>query len=473
VYGGTVIAQRLFQGNIIGTSRPKVEFDGGLLQAVYGTNANGFMYGALDVRLKAGGITIDSAGYTLPVFPAFLADAGSPGGGVTKSGPGDLRLLGANTYTGPSVVNNGALILSTASTGDGAATAHDGTGFGAALAAAGSTLHLSSLILGDNAGATNEYELGVFGNPTTPVIQAASLAVNGTIYVNIHGGGLSLGRFTLIQFGSKTGTGAFLLNTLPPGIGAELAVDADSVDLLITTAPSLRWVGPGINNNWNTNSTELAWYDDLASTFKSFTDGMPVLFNDNAANGVVNISAAVAPASVTMTNASLAYTFNGPGNIIGAAFLSKFGAGTLLMATSNDYSGHTTIGAGTFRLGTNNVIPSGAGRGNVTLDGTLDLAGFNDRLNGLSGSGIIDNSAAGAVLLVIGDNVSGGTFSGLFTNSGGALTLNKVGGGTLTLAGPVRITGGITNSGGNLIISHTHDYRGGNLCHRRFLAGWQ
>ena len=119
----------------------------------------------------------------------------------------------------------------------------------------------------------------------------------------------------------------------------------------------------------------------------------------------------------------------------------------LALSGANTYSGNTTIAAGTLRLGANNVIPDGAGKGNVTLNGTLDMNGKNETINGLSGSGIVDDSVAtGNVMLTVGGNDQNGTFSGVLQNTaGGLLSLTKTGLGTLTLSGIN------THSGTNII----------------------
>ena len=101
------------------------------------------------------------------------------------------------------------------------------------------------------------------------------------------------------------------------------------------------------------------------------------------------------------------------GVIGGAGGLTKVGAGTLALTRANTYSGDTVISAGTLRVAAGNVIPDGAGKGNVVVEGTLDLNGWDEAINGLSGSGIIDNTAAGTISLGVGMNGQGGTFIGL------------------------------------------------------------
>jgi len=62
------------------------------------------------------------------------------------------------------------------------------------------------------------------------------------------------------------------------------------------------------------------------------------------------------------------------GVIGGAGALTKVGAGTLVLSRANTYSGDTVISAGTLRVAAGNVIPDGAGKGNVVVDGTLVTA---------------------------------------------------------------------------------------------------
>jgi autotransporter-associated beta strand protein len=75
----------------------------------------------------------------------------------------------------------------------------------------------------------------------------------------------------------------------------------------------------------------------------------------------------------------------------GAIGLTKTTNGTLVLAGVNAYSGNTAVTAGTLQVGANNTVPTGAGKGNLVLDGgataagTFDLNGFNVTVNGLSG----------------------------------------------------------------------------------------
>jgi autotransporter-associated beta strand protein len=452
ITGGRLTTQRFFQGSIAGTSLAKVEFDGGILEAVLATNASGFIYGNISVKVKSGGITIDSAGYDLPVLPGVLADIGSPGGGLIKSNAGILKLMGTNTYTGATIIQGGGLITTTASSGGGSITANDGSLFGAVVSYPGSSMNLSSLTLnsGLDTNALN-FDLRTFNNPTAPVIMAATLAVNRTNKVNISGAPLTVGVFTLIQYTTGTGVTAdhFEIGSLPAGVTASIVLEPGFVKLNVTSAPSLHWNG-NLSADWDTNTLNWLDFSSITPTPTAYAEGAAVSFDDAAATNFVNLVQIVSPALVTVTNQITNYTFSGVGSLAGATGLKKQGAGTLTVGvTANSYAGDTVISGGTLQLGISDVIPQGAGKGNLTVNGTLDLNGFIESINGLTGAGTIDNTSGNSAVLTTGNNSSAGSFSGTIQNSGGGgLNFTKAGNQTLLLSGNNTHSGGTTLNGG-------------------------
>ncbi len=139
----------------------------------------------------------------------------------------------------------------------------------------------------------------------------------------------------------------------------------------------------------------------------------------------------------------------------GALLVNLDGSPVVLGNTANNYTGNTIIGTngpGSFaggtqawlKLGASSVIPAGASAGNVIINqaylGMLDLAGFNQAINGLFGDGIVDNTT-GNGSLAVGSNGVSCAFSGVIQNTTGALALTKVGAGTFTLSGANTYTG--------------------------------
>ena len=82
------------------------------------------------------------------------------------------------------------------------------------------------------------------------------------------------------------------------------------------------------------------------------------------------------------------YTVTLTGPISGPGGLVKTGSGVLVFSGSSSYGGDTRIQSGTLKLANRAALPYGTGKGNLSLDGTLDLNGFSAALDGLAGTGI-------------------------------------------------------------------------------------
>jgi autotransporter-associated beta strand protein len=207
------------------------------------------------------------------------------------------------------------------------------------------------------------------------------------------------------------------------------------------------WKG-NINSSWETAA--LNWTNVIFGA-TNYADGDQVFFTDAAvdANPTVNLTAPRSPVSVTV-DSTKNYTLTGSG-ITGATGLTKKNSGTLTLANPNTYSGNTAINAGTLKIGASGALPDGAGAGNVSVaaGATLDLNGFSEGINGLSGSGTVDNTA-GAATLTIGLNNNGGTFAGTLQ---GAVGLTKQGTNTVTFTGNSFHTGPTIVAQGGLVLN--------------------
>ncbi|HSI14201.1 MAG TPA: autotransporter-associated beta strand repeat-containing protein, partial [Chthoniobacter sp.] len=175
-----------------------------------------------------------------------------------------------------------------------------------------------------------------------------------------------------------------------------------------------------------------------------------------------NTSTGLLTVSGSVTGVSKFLTVGGPGNtLISGAIqtisggLTKNGTGTLIISSaSNNYLGNTVVTLGTLQLGADNAIPSGTGKGNVTVNGTLDVNGHDQQINGLTGSGTIDNTAAAtSKTLTVGANNQTSTFNGVIQNTGGTLAVTKTGTGALTLIGNSTYTGDTNVNAGKLVVS--------------------
>jgi autotransporter-associated beta strand protein len=163
---------------------------------------------------------------------------------------------------------------------------------------------------------------------------------------------------------------------------------------------------------------------------------------------LTNSSGGAVSLTVGGNNASTSFY----GSLSGAGSFTKTGTGVFSLGTGGagdawTYDGDTTVSQGTLKLGNSNLLPSGSGKGNLIVNGTVLNEGRTVSVNGLSGTGTLTSGANyDLVVWNLGVNGASSTFDGAITrlpakNS----TLNKLGAGALTLTG--------TNSAGTTVVS--------------------
>lgn len=324
------------------------------------------------------GVYLLGGGASTPATPGTPTLAAVTSGGVIKNGAGTLTLEGSSTYTGATVVNAGKLVTGTTSIGNGAYTVADSAGLGVILG--GSQLNVASVTLGNSA---LDFDLGNFGNPAFAGMNVlGNMAVNGTVTISVATGLPQLGQFPLIAYGSRTGSGSFVLGTLPIGVVANLVTNGNAIELNVTAVAAPRWEGLD-GGNWDIGLTT-NWIEISTGLGASYADGNAVIFNDFALGTTsVNLTANVSPSKVTVNNDFLSYTVSGSGKISGATGLTKQGMGSLALLTANDYTGVTRIAGGTVSVTNlaNGGQPSAIGAsGNaatnlVLANGTLSYSG--------------------------------------------------------------------------------------------------
>jgi autotransporter-associated beta strand protein len=297
-------------------------------------------------------------------------------------------------------------------------------------------------------------DVGVGLNPSVPVCTVTNLDTLTPATLNVvGGGGLTPGQFKLIQYQNLLNNGfdAFTLN-LPPGLQGYLSNNTanSSIDLVITNLSFISWNGTN-NSLWDINTTP-NWrkVDGTPVTYQELAGAGDLTQFDDTAQGTTTVSlvGTLSPGSISVSNASKPYTFTGAGRLAGTATVSKSGSGEMTLANTgintfsgglylnggtltlasggvNAFAGGVHINGGTLRLsGADNLLPTTADL-TVAADpaATLDLNGFNQTLNSISGGG---NVALGAGnLSVNGGGSYGGVISGSgrLTNSGAQLTL--------------------------------------------------
>ena len=244
----------------------------------------------------------------------------------------------------------------------------------------------------------------------------------------------------IIQYSGVIGGAGynFGLGTVPPLAVGYLTNNSanNSIDLVLTDGPlTMTWTGSN-SGDWDTITPN--W---LAGTPATYSDGSFVSFLDGATTSTVNLTTALQPASITVSNTSPDYSYVGSGHLSGSSGLVKQGAGKLILGNSgvNDYAGATTLSEGTLQIGANDGTGNLPAGGSVNNEGALVFA-RNDSItvdNTISGAGSL-TQAGGASLLLNGANTFSGSVlvsNGSTLQLGNASALGTGGGATVVTSG--------------------------------------
>lgn len=440
--GGMIQASGINSGVPGGLAYTVLGLNGGTLQAT--TNNATFISDLYQASIGSQGVTIDSQGFNISI-PQDLVGAG---GGLTKKGNGTLALLGNNSFSG-ATVSAGTLVVIPSTTGAGDYVVADGATLSVTVAPSlNSTLPVGNFTLG-NSGLS--IDLASFGNPSVaPVTASGNLAVNGTVTVYIADLNPQIGRFPLIQYASRTGTGKFVIGSLPFAVNAVILTNAvaNTIDLQITSAELPRWNGQITGNIWDINNTA-NWINIGTGLETVYKEGNAVLFDDNATSPTVNLPGTVAPVSVEFKNNSLNYSLQGSGKITGATGIKMNGAATVTIANVNDFTGPVVINSGTLDVKNlaNAGLPSSIGKSALVLaGGALNYSGPATTVNR---SYSLQNNTNSTISVQAPLNLSGtvtaGAGAGLIKSGPSQLAYTTVGSNLLSGA----------NSGGYRVIDGT------------------
>jgi autotransporter-associated beta strand protein len=359
----------------------------------------------------------DTAARTIAVGSGNTLRLGSLGGVWTAS-TGTLT-IGALTSTGGILTAGGA----------------DNTA-GEIVFNAGATTTINSVIADNGSGSVSIVKTGT-----------AALTLNGS---NSFSGG------TFVNQGTLNATNANSLG----GAGRDVTVSSGA---LVSLA-----AGGGLTyaNNFKLAGSSLT----LGGTFSSGA----ITVVGNTVSGTVTLMG-----DTTIGNSGTNGTISG--KITGDYNLSVVGALTLSYS-GNDYTGNFGINGTTgplggnpvtVKLGDNEVLANGTGKGNVFIAGgttgpsILDLNGKTETINGLISSGTlaqvrITNTSATASTLTLGDNDQTTTYAGTIFDGTGTVRIVKIGKGIQTFSGLNTYTGGTAVDAGTLAIGNSFTMSGAN-----------
>ena len=423
--------QGITRGTDAGTLPVAIKLQGGTL------GASDTWSSSLNMSLGVAGTTIQaatSAAAAKNITLSGILSDDSGAGTLTKTGAGTLTLSGANTFTGATTVNAGALVLGNANAVSTSSSLTLADGAALSLTTTPSTVNALTFT---NTGTLN-FDLA--GGGTGLTVSTPSGVTNsgaaGSIAINITGSAPANGTYSLISYsGTLGGSGfsAYTLGTTPAGKSFTLS-DTGSAIQVTVVADGYYWTGTQ-SSEWSTATIAGSKNWILDGNLVDYVDGVKVVFDSTATNKTVDIKGAdVTPLSV----------------------LFNSGVYTLQSTTSNKIAGTapvTVTAAATLKLGTSNVLPDGVGAGTLSISGTLDLNGNSETLNGFSGTGSVDNTAASTTSTLTLGAIVGGTSTGNIKNTGGTLALTKTGATDVILSGTNTYSGATTVSQNRLFIN--------------------
>ena len=379
---------------------------------------NDLSFGNNTVTMTGGNRSISVSGGDNLTIGGIAED--TPPRNFTKSGNGNLILIGASTYTGTTTIsNNGALQL-----GNGGTTG---------------SLSTSSTIT-DNA-------ILAF-NRTNSVVQGTDFsgsAVGGTgAIIQLGTGSLTLNAANGYQAGTTLSAGTLNINNSSAIGTGRLTISA--VSTIDNTSGNAITLSTNNAQAWNSNFTF------LGSSDLNFGTGLITLNGSQTVTAGAGTLTEGGTVDVDPTNTSTrTLTFNGAGNVTlngtvqnsfagSTGNLTYSGTGTLTLNGTNTYNGITTLSSGTVAIGNDSAF------------GTSALAIGGGTLSAVGGPHSISNTTT----LVAGNGTIAGandlTFTGSFTESGGDRTLTINNTGTTTL-NALNLSG--NNTGRNLTVTGT------------------
>lgn len=467
--------------------------------------------GTADIVLAGLGSVLDLSTASLNTLSNNVVGNGR----VVKTGAGTAIMTGANTYSGGTDIQQGAIrVTDTSFLGTGAITVQQGAALD--LVIAGQQTLNQNVSGAGILRKSDQGDLTLLSNGLTGGVDV----VGGRVIVNtasaIGGGGVSLATDTQLVFDTST---TEVSNTLISGAGA---LTKDGAGLLVINNANSFTGGTiinagrlGLNNAMGLGSGPVIVMQNAilgiggvtlandvsgAGQIIKTANNTGTLTGNNSFSGgldiqqgsvVVNSPAALGTGGVNLSGAGtfLILDYNGSSNaalnnvISGQGTLVKDGSGTVVINTGgNSYTGGTVINAG--RLGLN--FGDGLGTGGVTINSGAEL-GIGDVVlaNALTGNGRVVKTASGTGTLSGTNTFSGGTDiqgGNLFVASVASLgsgSISTAGGTTLTVGNSANQTlsnaltgaGGLVKSGtGDLIVTANALTGGTTISGGRLLA---
>ena len=338
---------------------------------------------------------------------------------LTKGGNGTVTLLNSNAYTGNTTVNGGTLrIGANGNLGNRAYAGSIALASGATLAYGGT----------NSAGQTLSGSITGLGALTLDSTNACTVTLSGT---SSYSGVTTVSNLARLSLGAANISSNTVFNVVGGSTsGGQVLINTTSST--ITNNFTISGVGYTDTVGINVGAIRMSAGDTLSGTITL------------AGNSRIGAITATQPFTI------LSRITGGFGLDIYGAANANSSIQTFTLAntgTPSDYTGNTTLYNNYFnngfytacqtilRLGANEQIPNGVGKGNLVFAGfnanrlcVLELNGFSETLNGITNTtagafSVIQNTNTGASILTIGDGNTTSAFSGNIRDGGVGKTL--------------------------------------------------
>ena len=308
-------------------------------------------------------------------------------------------------------------------------------------------------------------------NGTLTISSGTTITVNNTNSVLLVGSYTLIAAATAGNVGSVTGSLPTVAVTGNGAVGpVSLAIDTAGDLQLVVGSPDI-WTGASDNTwenggNWTggnvggpaANPLDPVLFNNLSAANLNTTMSSSIVVNQltvlnppaavsiggsgtleigqggismQLASQNLTISAALQVPNNASWNIATNRTLNINGGVSGGGGPNIVGAGTVNLNSASTVSATTTVSGGsTLNLGAPNVLSVYS---DTTVNGLMNLQGNSQAMGGLTGSGVVDNTSASAVILTNGVNNDSTVFNGVIKNSGGGALALQVNGGNLTL----------------------------------------
>jgi autotransporter-associated beta strand protein len=448
-------------------AQPQLVFSGN--STLQETGSSGF--GSTRIIAIYSGVTA-----TIDAVTSFYISGPVIGGGsIVKVDTGTMTFNGTNSYTGSTNIAGGTIAYNTSTPVSSAPLTLSGGGSISFYAGYNFNASFASTTLGPNPGASSvslpsfnssssglSLNLGSLSNRPAGLTVDFTLPSNGIIttnssntsYASAGGQATILGGYATVNSGASwavSNASGGVAGAIVPLTNFDTSFNVSGADVdvqsnvtpTISVVNSLRFNGSvSVTLNGLLTVASGGILQTPTGSFNSITggsltsgNGSDLIINNSDTSGFFNIYSTLVDAS------------SGP------TALTKSGAGTLILAGTNTFTGPTYVTAGKLTLQSDVALQD-----STLALGTVLFASSDDNyvIGGIGTSSnisLIDTNGAAIQSLTFGGNNQNTTFSGIFTETGSsaAITLTKIGTGTTYLAdGNSNFSGSVIVNGGLL-----------------------